>query len=83
MYRVTFRLIDSYGFVPTRRLMERYTIPATVEVQCGLSGEELYAKLIGIATQWMDFVSDHFKLAKVARNSKPLGSGVLATVAEL
>jgi hypothetical protein len=82
MYRVTFRLIDSYGFVPTRRLMERHTIPATVDVQCGLSGEQLYSKLIDIATQWMDFVSEHFKLARVARNSRPLGSGLLSTVAE-
>ena len=82
MYRVTFRLIDSYGFVPTRRLMERHSIPATVDVQCGLSGEQLYSKLIDIATQWMDFVSEHFKLARVARNSRPLGSGLLSTVAE-
>ena len=74
MYRATFRLIDRHGFVPTRALMQRLNIPIVVDVECGMSDAQLYDKLIGIATQWMDFVSSQFKLARVARNSKPLGS---------
>ena len=83
MYRVTFRLFDRYGFVPMRHLLRRHKLPTSVDVECGMEGQQLYDKIIDIAVQWMDFISDQFKLARVARNSKPLGSGRLAVVAEL
>ena len=67
-YRVTIRLLDRSGFVPTRRLMERQNIPPAIDVQCGMTSQQLYDKIIDIAVTWLDFVSDQFKLARVPRN---------------
>ena len=67
-YRVTIRLLDRSGFVPTRRLMERLNIPPAIDVQCGLTNTQLYDTIVNIAIKWLDFISDQFKLARIPRN---------------
>jgi hypothetical protein len=67
-YRVTIRLLDRSGFVPTRRLMERLNIPPAIDVQCGMTSQQLYDTIVDVAVKWLDFVSDQFKLARVPRN---------------
>lgn len=67
-YRVTIRLLDRSGFVPTRRLMERRNIPPAIDVQCGMTNTQLYDTIVDIAVTWLDFVSDQFKLARIPRN---------------
>ena len=67
-YRVTIRLLDRSGFVPTRRLMERRNISPAIDVQCGMTSQQLYEKIVDVAIKWLDFVSDQFKLARVPRN---------------
>ena len=67
-YRVTIRLLDRSGFVPTRRLMERLNIPPAIDVQCGLTNTQLYETIVNIAITWLDFISDQFKLARIPRN---------------
>jgi hypothetical protein len=67
-YRVAIRLLDRSGFVPTRRLMERLNIPPAIDVQCGMTSQQLYDTIVDVAVKWLDFVSDQFKLARVPRN---------------
>ena len=75
LYRITFQVFDRYGPIPIRKLMQLSNVPERLDVPCGLSPPLFYNELVRISAQWMNLVTNRFRLDTVPADEMAFQSG--------